>query len=160
MKYFIILEAVKNRRLLFLFVDLSDKLFGNDMMLLPRLSTMLEKFYNSLHVLLVLLNPRPANCDSLMELGQSSTFAIYPRFPEACVKRRSCCDPIYFGELLLVLSRRQLSCDHLPRFLFFCNYFCFAGIIVERINNCGENVSLPSPCPFSSANNPASAIEY
>ena len=31
------------------------------------------EFFNSLYVLLVLVNFRPANCDSLMELGQSST---------------------------------------------------------------------------------------
>ena len=40
MKYFVFLEAVKNRRIDFLFVDLSHKLFGNLMMLLPRLGTM------------------------------------------------------------------------------------------------------------------------
>ena len=36
MKHFIILQAVKNRRKNFLFVDLSRKLFGKEMMLLPR----------------------------------------------------------------------------------------------------------------------------
>ena len=40
MKYFIILEAVKNRRVDSLFVDLSHKLFGKEMMLLPWLDTM------------------------------------------------------------------------------------------------------------------------
>ena len=40
MKYFIVLEAVKNRRIDSLFVDLSRKLFGNVMMLLPWQNTM------------------------------------------------------------------------------------------------------------------------
>ena len=40
MKYFIILEAVKIRRLDSLLVDLFHKLFGKEMMLLPRLGTM------------------------------------------------------------------------------------------------------------------------
>ena len=40
MKYFIILEAVKNRCIVSLFVDLSHKIFGSVMMLLPRLNTM------------------------------------------------------------------------------------------------------------------------
>ena len=90
-------------------VDLSDELFGNEMMLLLQLSIILE-FLNSLYVLLVLVNPRPANCDSLMELGQSSASEISSRFPEACLKRRSSHDLKYFGVLLLVLSRRKLSC--------------------------------------------------
>ena len=51
------------------------------------------EFFNSLHVLLVLVNSRPANCDSLMELGQSSTSAYYSRFPEACSRRRSSVSP-------------------------------------------------------------------
>ena len=63
-KYLIILQAVENRRICVLFVDLAHKLFGNEMMLL------LKKFCNSLHVLLVLVNPRLANGASLMELGQ------------------------------------------------------------------------------------------
>ena len=70
---------------------------------------MLENFFNVLYVLLVLINSRPANCDSLMELGQSSTSANYSQFPEACLKRRSSCAPTYFGVLLLVLSRLELS---------------------------------------------------
>ena len=77
------------------------------MMLLLQLSIILE-FFHSLHVLLVLVNPRPANGDSLMELGQSSTSEISFRFPEACSKRRSSCDLKYFGVLLLVLSRSKL----------------------------------------------------
>ena len=40
MKYFIVLEAVQNRRVDSLFVDLSHKLCGKEMMLLPRLDTM------------------------------------------------------------------------------------------------------------------------
>ena len=40
MKYFIVLEAVKNERVDSLFVDLSHQLSGNIMMLLPRLNTM------------------------------------------------------------------------------------------------------------------------
>ena len=65
-------------------------IFGNDMMRLWRLSIILE-FFNSFHVLLVLVTPRLANCDSLMELGQNSTPAHYSRFPEACLKRRNSC---------------------------------------------------------------------
>ena len=41
MKYLIILEAVKNRRVFAFCLDLSHKLFGGEMMLLPRMSTTL-----------------------------------------------------------------------------------------------------------------------
>ena len=51
------------------------------------------EFFNSLYVLLVLVNSRPVNCESLMELGQSSTSVNYSRFPEACLKRRSSVSP-------------------------------------------------------------------
>ena len=68
-----------------LLVDLFDELFGNETTLLLQLSIILE-FFNSFHVLLVLVNPRPANCNSLIELGESSTFEISSRFPEACLK--------------------------------------------------------------------------
>ena len=40
MKYFIVLEVVKNRRADSLFVDLSHEPFGKEMMLLPWLNTM------------------------------------------------------------------------------------------------------------------------
>ena len=86
---------------LFLRVDLTDELFGNEMMLLLQLSITLE-FLNSLHVHLVLATPRPAEWDSLMELGESSTSANYSRFPEACLKRRNSCALKYFGVLHLV----------------------------------------------------------
>ena len=65
--------------------------------------------FNSLYALLVLVTSRPANCESLRDLGQSSTSANYSRFPEACLKRQNSCDPKNFGVLLLVLSRRKLS---------------------------------------------------
>ena len=142
----------------------------------------LRIIFNFYYVLLVLVNSRPANCDSLIELGQSSTSTNYSRFPEACLKRRDSCVLKYFGLLHLVLPRRKLSCEqlsfpsslttftthsfgrdwyimmawtccgqvhsvlcillrssmnlmiHLPRFLCICNYFCFAGIVVET--NC------------------------
>ena len=70
-----------------------------------------RKIFNSLHVLLVLVTPRSANCDSLMKLDQSSTSAIFSRFPEACSQRRNSCALKYFGVLHLVLSRRKLSCE-------------------------------------------------
>ena len=38
MKYFIVLEAAKNRFIYSFFVDLSHELFGEEMMLLPRLT--------------------------------------------------------------------------------------------------------------------------
>ena len=41
MKYLFILEAIKNRRIFACLRDLSHKLFGFEMMLLPQLSTML-----------------------------------------------------------------------------------------------------------------------
>ena len=41
MKYLIILEVVKNRRVFAFCLDLSRKLFGGEMMLLPRMSTTL-----------------------------------------------------------------------------------------------------------------------
>ena len=63
------------------------------------------------HVLLVLLNSRPTNCDSLMELGQSSTSANYSRSPEAFLKHQNSCALKYFGVFHLVLSRRKLSCE-------------------------------------------------
>ena len=69
------------------------------------------EFLNSFHVLLVLVNSRPANCDSLMVLGQSSTYINYSRFPKACLKRRNSCALKYFGVLHLVLSRRNFSCE-------------------------------------------------
>ena len=81
---------------------LCDDLFGNGMMRLWRL-----------HVLLVLVNSRLANCDSLTELGQSSTSTNYSPFPEACLKRRNSCGLQYFGILPLVVpSKRKLSCEH------------------------------------------------
>ena len=95
------------------FVYLSDKLFGNKMILLLQLGIIIE-FLNSLHVLLVLVRPRPANCDYLMELGQRPTSAIFSRIPETYFKRRSCCDLKYLGMLPLVLSRCKL---------FFCQQF-------------------------------------
>ena len=45
-----------------------------------------NKFFNSLHVLLVLVIPRSVNGDSLMELSHSPTFATCSRFPEACLQ--------------------------------------------------------------------------
>ena len=40
-KFLIILEAVKNRRVYAFFIEFSDKFFGLERMLLPRMSTML-----------------------------------------------------------------------------------------------------------------------
>ena len=91
---------------IFLFA-LIDELFGNEML---RLSHAWE-FCNSLYVLLVLVNSGPANCDSLMELGQSSTSANHSRFPEACLKRPNYCALNCFGVLHLILSRLKLSCE-------------------------------------------------
>ena len=106
-----------------------DELFGNEMVLVLRLSIKLE-FFNSLHVLLVLVTLRLASCDSLMELGQSSTSAISSRFPEACLKRRSSCDLKYLGALLLVLSRCQLS--FLRTILFFIFFENFYNAFFQR----------------------------
>ena len=80
------------------------------MMHLLRLSIILESF-SSLHVVLEIVNPRLANCDSLVELGQSSMSAIISRFIAACQKRRISFDLKYFGVLHIVLSRRKLSCE-------------------------------------------------
>ena len=102
------LEAIKNRHLL---VDLFDDFFGTEMMRLWRMSIMLENSLILFMYCFVLVNSRPANCDSLMELGQSSTSTNYSRFPEACLKRRNSCALKYFGVLRLVLSRRKLSCE-------------------------------------------------
>ena len=154
------------------------------------------EFFYSLDVLLVLVNSRPANCVSLVELGQSSTSTNYSRFPEACLKRRNSSALKYFGVLHLVLSRRNVVLQttlflpfplttftthssgvetgtlwwlrllsakirfcccgqvnsvlcillrstmnlmiHLPRFLCICNYFCFAGIVVDT--NCTPSI--------------------
>ena len=93
-------------------VHLFDDFSGYGMM---RLVKVLE---NSLYVLLVLVNFRPANGDSMMELSQSSMSTNYSRFPEACLKRRNSC-PKYCGVLHLVLSKRKLSCNQLSyRFSF------------------------------------------
>ena len=113
--------------------------FGNEMMLL------LYSFFNSLRVLNVLVNPRPANCDSLTKSGQSFTSANCSRFPEACLKRRNSCalnlctnSFLRCGQVnsvLCILLRSSMNLMiHLPRFLCICNYFCFAGIVVET--NC------------------------
>ena len=88
-------------------------------MLLLQLSIILE-FFNSLHVLLVLVNPRPANCDSLMELGQGSTSAISSQFPEACLKRMSSCDPSNISECYF-RSFRGVTC--LLRTILFSIFF-------------------------------------
>ena len=86
-----------------LLADLFDELFGNEMTRLWRLSIMFENSSN-----FCLVNSRPANCDSLMELGQSSTSANYSRSPEACLQRRSsvsqCISECYFR------SFQGLSC--------------------------------------------------
>ena len=75
------------------------------------------------HVLLVLVNSHPANCDSLMELGQSFTSTNDSRFPEACLERRNSCALKYFGVLHLVLSRRKLYCENLSSPFFFHNFY-------------------------------------
>ena len=105
--YWIFLETIKNRHLL---VDLFDDIFGTEMLRLWRMSIMLENSLILFMYCFVLVNSRPANCDSLMELGQSSTSTNYSRFPEACLKRRNSALK-YFGVLRLVLSRRKLSCE-------------------------------------------------
>ena len=87
------------------------------------------EFFNSLYVLLVLVNSRLANCDSLMELSQSSTSTNYSRFPEACLKRRYSCALKYFGVLHLVLSRRELSCEHFDSSINFDNAFFQRGLM-------------------------------
>ena len=111
-------------------VHLLDDFFSDGMMGLWRLSIMLE---NTLYVVRVLVNSRQTNCDSLMELGQSSTSTIYSRFPEACLKRRKYCALKYFGVLHLVLLLRSSMnmMIHILWFLYICNNFCFAGIGVE-----------------------------
>ena len=64
---FIILEAIKNRQT---YTCLPIFLMNSYEMMFC---------FNSLRVLLVLVNHRPANCDSRMELGESSTSEIsYP----------------------------------------------------------------------------------
>ena len=83
MNYSIIWKRSKIDTSVHLLFDLFDDPFGTEMMLLLRLS-IIREFFNSLHVLFVLVTPRPENCDSLMELGQRSTSAISSRFPEAC----------------------------------------------------------------------------
>ena len=89
-----------------MFVDLFDELFGNETMRPSRLSIVHCEFFTSFHVLLVLVNSRPAICDSLTELGQSSTSATYSRFPEACLKRQNSCALKYFG---VIWSCKQFS---------------------------------------------------
>ena len=65
----------------------------------------------------------PVNCDSLMELGQSSTSSNYSRFPEACLQTLEFLWSNYFGVLLLVHSRLRLSFANNYRFLFFDNFY-------------------------------------
>ena len=86
---------------------------ANEMMRMSRPEHHAWEFSNSFHIQLVLVNSRPANCNSLMVLGQSSTSTNYSRVPEACLKRRNSCALWYFGVFHLVLSRRELSCEQL-----------------------------------------------
>ena len=109
MSYWIIWKRTRIDISVYLLVDFFKKqLFSNEMMRLWRLSIMLENSLIHLCRLLVLVNSRRVNCDSLMELGQSSTSANHSRFPEACLKRRSsvspCTSECYFW------SFRGLSC--------------------------------------------------
>ena len=76
MNYWIIWKRSRIDISVYLLVDLFDELFGNEMMRLWRLSIILE-FFNTFYVMLVPVNSRPVNCDSLMELGQSSTSANF-----------------------------------------------------------------------------------
>ena len=111
------------------------------------------------------------------------------------------CEPMYFGVLLLVLSKlkrlvRNDGLDsvcqnsflrygqvnsalcillkssmnlmiHLPRFHCICNYFCFAGIVVETyqelwrkcLSSFCTSVCTPSLRSFLSATSPASVPE-
>ena len=101
-----ILEAVKNRRKYFLFVDLAHKLFDNGLMLL------LKKFFQFFACTAC---PCKSSSDQLRDsdvIGvKVPRLAISSQFPEAFVKRRNSYDPIYVGVLLLVLSSRKLSCE-------------------------------------------------
>ena len=115
-------------------------------MVLLRLSILLE-FFNSLHVLLVQVTPRPANCDSLVGLGQSSASAVCFRFLEACLKTSQFCESVRVGAKLLVRNflphfLRQLphcilpakklvrndGIDCLPKFVYALRTFQFSTL--------------------------------
>ena len=137
-----------------LLVDLFDELFGNETTLLLQLSIILE-FFNSFHVLLVLVNPRPANCNSLIELGESSTFEISSRFPEACLKNVGILERSSISECYL-LSFRGASCP-LRTILFsiLCDNFYNAFFKRRLVHNDGLGLCLPKfflalrTCDFS-----------
>ena len=99
-------------------------------------SVMLENSSILFMYCFVFVNSRPANCDSLMELGQSSTSTNYSRFPEASSKRRNSCALKYFGVLHLVLSRSKLSCEQFSSFFFFDNFYN-AFFQRKRVHNDG-----------------------
>ena len=67
------LEAIENRHNFYIYIllliFLMDGHLGNEMMHLLRLSIVLESF-STLHVVLEIVNPHPANCDSLMQFGK------------------------------------------------------------------------------------------
>ena len=98
MNYLIIWKGSRIDIYVYLLVDLFDELFGNEMMRLWRLSIILE-FFNSLYMLLVFVNSRPVNCDSLMELGQSSTSAKLLSISRGMLETSEFCEPMCFGVL-------------------------------------------------------------
>ena len=73
------------------------------------------EFLNSFRVL-VLANPRPANCDSLLELSQSSTSANYSRFLEACSQDVG---------VLVIHVFRSVTFGPLEAQVVFCEQFSF-----------------------------------
>ena len=96
---------------------------ANEMMRMSRPEHHAWEFFHSFHIQLVLVNSRPANCDSLMVLGQSSTSTNYSRVPDACLKRRNSCALWYFGVFHLVLSRRKFVLRTIVFSIFFDHFY-------------------------------------
>ena len=84
-----------------LLVDLVDELFGNEMMLC----------FVFFFLLLVVVNSRPANYDSLMELGQSSTSANLLSVSRGMLETSEFLCPQIFRSVTSGLSKRKLSCE-------------------------------------------------
>ena len=104
------------------------------------------KFFSSSHVLLVFVNPRPANCDSLMELGQGSTSAIFLSVSRGMLKTSEFLWPQNISECYF-WSFRGVSCI-LRTILFSIFFDNFYNAFFQR--RLVHNDGLDSVCQNSS----------
>ena len=105
------------------------------------------EFFNSYHVLLVLVSSRPANWDSLMELSQSSmsTLPAYRQvhndgLDSVCQNSFLRCGQV--NSVLCILLRSSMNLMvHLPRLLLLRWHSCRNKLYTTH---CRGNVCLPS----------------